>query len=62
VAPKHGTPYYTPSTFNDDGYSVNTWYGDKNDFKALENGTVHIKPENAEIHGKAIYSFTKAQS
>ena len=61
VAPPRLTIYYLPTAVNDHGYTVNNWLNHEEDFKALENGVVHLIPENAATHGKSIYSFTRVQ-
>lgn len=61
VAPKQGQFYYSPWPFAKKGISELDWNGSDFDLEALKNGVVHLVPENAAIHGKAIYSFTRVQ-
>jgi len=59
VAPRYGDKYFKPSDYNKKGYACHVWCNDQDDFRALENGVVHLTPEAAITHGKAIYSFTR---
>lgn len=59
VAPEIESTYFAPWPFIEKMYSKLTWNGNCLDLEALENGVVHLTPEAAAIHGKAIYSFTR---
>ena len=56
-----GQLYHTASFLSNDGAPyVETWCNDTIDNQYLNDGLIHLTQENAEIHIKALKSFTKA--
>lgn len=62
VAPQLNTAYYAPCHFLESGYNKYYWTNMPFDKLSLKNGVVHLTPEAAIMHSKAIYSFTRVQS
>lgn len=62
VAPKHSTYYYTVSFGVGVSYQKFLWTDAKFDKTLLADGLVHDNAEAAELHTKAILSFTKGLS
>lgn len=55
---KKGSKYYVPN-LNAANANIFFWDGDICDTKFIEMGLVHLTPEAAEAHAKALLSFTK---
>ena len=57
---ENGQIYWFPST-NDDMPDFYEWEGDDVDKKIKENGLLHLSKEAAQMHLKALISFTKME-
>lgn len=58
-APKQGTQYFIPYLLGQP--ETHCWYGSSIDKSLLKAGLVHATYEAAEIHGKALRSFTEVK-
>ncbi len=57
---EYGQEYYIPTIAADLRVaSLFTWYDNDHDFRWLEKGIVHLTKEAAELHAKALLSFTQ---
>jgi hypothetical protein len=57
---EYGQEYYTPTIAGDLRVAVLfSWYDNDHDFRWLEKGIVHLTKEAAELHAKALLSFTQ---
>lgn len=62
-APKHGSIYFFPRIELGDKYAFATqWSGDYIDEMRLKDGICHATSEAAELHAKALLSFTKKEA
>lgn len=61
VAPSKNTRYYFPSFINKFGVFDCSWKGDGTDIKVLQKGLLHLTSEAAELHAKALLSFTRKE-
>jgi hypothetical protein len=54
-------PYHVPSLsdYEDNYIDSTTWSSDEYDFTMLERGLIHTTKEAAQLHAKALLSFTK---
>ena len=60
TAPAKGTDYYLPKFTDDPSLHCRLpWHGDAMDRTVLSRGLVHLTKEAAEIHAKALLSFTE---
>ena len=59
--PEIGRKYFALSFDYDDGYSQQTWEDDWLDWIWLGSGICHLTREAAELHAKALLSFTKKE-
>ena len=58
---KDGQVYYTITMTNSDPISDAYWDGCPFDLRALKRGVIHLTREAAELHAKALLSFTEAK-
>jgi hypothetical protein len=58
---KDGAEYFIPSLTSNGESDCHTWHGDEYDNLWLAKGIIHLTKEAAEIHAKALLSFTKTQ-
>jgi len=58
-APASGSSYFYAKLIA--GSDVSWWSGDNIDYMRLEAGIVHATPEAAELHSKALRSFTEVK-
>lgn len=54
-----GQTYWCVHFSYDDGYAPDDWDGSKYQANRLKNGAAHLTKEAAEIHARALLSFTK---
>lgn len=53
-----GTVYYVSSVLTEHLSVQYRWSADATDFRSLKRGLIHLTPEAAELHAKALLSFT----
>lgn len=58
TAPATGQEYFTPTVNNASGYRDYIWRGSASDTRRLKAGVIHLEPEHAAQHTKAILSLT----
>lgn len=58
TAPAMGEEYFTPTVNNASGYRDYIWRGSASDTRRLMAGVIHMEPEHAAQHTKAILSLT----
>jgi hypothetical protein len=58
TAPAMGEEYFTPTVNNVSGYRDYIWRGSASDTRRLMTGVIHMEPEHAAQHTKAILSLT----
>lgn len=63
AAPPKGTDYWVPNVCNQDFFAAQQiWCNDICDLRWLDRGLVHLTPEAAAAHSKALVSFTAKES
>jgi hypothetical protein len=58
---KMGQEYYYPASDQLKSYHVSTWDGHKLDPHRMKRGLIHLTPEAAALHGKALASLTAGE-
>lgn len=58
-APQLSTPYYFANCCDEDLVTARFWAGGPIDMRQLERGLCHLTAEAAELHAKALLSFTR---
>ena len=58
---KRGQEYFVVSLSSSVGRSTFMWHGDNYDHIAMKHGLVHLTEDAAEIHAKALLSFTEVK-
>lgn len=53
-----GQKYYVPALVNNKLFAVRCWNGERFCFTILHKGIIHLSPEAAIMHAKALLSFT----
>lgn len=61
-APEVGASYFLVSLVDERGLANPAWSGDKFDERCLRAGITHATREAAELHARALLSFTEALS
>jgi len=58
--PANGQSLYSPAFFNSESFQVTYWHATRVQQDWLSQGLFHLTREAAELHAKALLSFTKS--
>ena len=58
---ERGWTYYSPELLRTQFYEDYTWDADEHDARYMQRGLVHLTPEAAALHGKALASLTAGE-